>query len=63
MVFGTIHAVRGWIENETAYFSSVQPCSNQIVRMNCPDLIPKFLNCMNGTVSTVYAVPFKKTCM
>ncbi len=49
MVLGTIHAIRGRIEDGTAYFQSVQPCSNRTVRMNGPDLILKFSNCVNGT--------------
>ncbi len=48
-VFGTVHAVRGQIENGMAYFWFVQPFSNWTVRMNGPDLILNFLNRINGT--------------
>ncbi len=51
MVFsnGTVHPAQFLVpfEDRTAYFWSVQPCSNQTVRG--PDLILKFLNHMNGT--------------
>ncbi len=39
-VFGTVHAVRGRIEDGTTYFWSGQPCSNRAVRTNGPNLIP-----------------------
>ncbi len=49
MVLGTIHAIRGRIENGTAYFRSVQLGNNWTMRMNGNDLILKFSNHMNGT--------------
>ncbi len=48
-VLGTVHAVRGRIEDGTAYYWSAQPCSHRTVRMNGPDLILKFLIRINGT--------------
>ncbi len=58
-VFGIVHAVCGRIEDGTAHFWSVQPCSNLTVRMNGPYLILNWTAWMvlNGAV---YAVPFKK---
>ncbi len=49
MVFGTVCAVHGQIEDGTTYFWSVEPCSNWTVCMSGPDLILKFLNRMNST--------------
>ncbi len=64
MVFGTIHVVRGWIEDGIAIFWSVQLCSNRAMRMNGPDFILKFLNHMNGTEwCRICGTVWKKLCM
>ncbi len=43
------HGYRGPIRDGTAYFWSIQLCSNQTIRINGPNLFLQFLNCMNGT--------------
>ncbi len=54
------HGYCGWVKNGTAYFWSVQPCSNWAIRMNDPICFFSFWIAWVVPNSAGYAVPFEK---